>query len=205
MSEVPRIAILSALISESRAISRAVGNAEGVEFHVVGMKGVHMPKLAVGTIAIVAGLGGALDPALRVGDLVLDTPMEGLSHELPWHIGSIHTADRLVATVAGKSALFRETGALAVDMEQSTIRRALPNSARVIGIRAISDTAHMALDPAILGLIDATGRPKPLTVLATLARRPGLIPHLQTLNANSKMALRNLGQGVSALVRQLTA
>ena len=205
MDEVHPIAILTALMPEYRAIHRAVGDPDGVMYHVVGLSATRVPQLPAGTLVIVAGLAGALDPALRVGDLVLDNSVANLPAELPWHTGSIHTADHLVATVAEKGALFKQTGALAVDMEQAAVRRALPQAAQVIGLRAISDAADLALDPAVLRMIDGVGRPRPLTVLSMLARRPGLIPHLRQLNANSKVALRNLAMGTAALVDRLKA
>ena len=202
MDDVP-IAILTALMPEYRAIHKAVGERVGVAYHLVGLSATRVPQLPAGTLVIVAGLAGALDPKLRVGDLVLDTEVANLPPELPWHRGAIHTADQLVATVADKTALFRETQALAVDMEQAGVRRALPQSNRVIGLRAISDAADSAIDPAVIRMIDGTGRPRPLTVLSTLARRPSLIPHLRQLNASSKLALRNLGLGITALVDRL--
>ena len=203
MDEVHGIAILTALMPEFRAIHRAVGDQDGVTYHLMGLGAARVPQLQPTTVVIVAGLAGALDPKLRVGDLVLDTDIAGLPTELPWHCGAIHTTDRLVATVAEKAALFRETYALAVDMEQASVRRALPQATRVIGLRAISDGANFAIDPAVLRMIDGTGRPRPLGVLSTLVRRPGLIPHLRQLNVNSKLALRHLGLGVAALAKRL--
>jgi adenosylhomocysteine nucleosidase len=200
MDHPPRVAILAALMPEMRAIERAVGGVAGVEVHLIGLNATRIPAIAPGTLVIVAGLAGALDPALRVGDLVLDTPVADLPAALPWRLGAIHTADHLITMAADKAALFRQTGAIAVDMEQAAVRRALPNISQIIGLRAISDPADMALDPAVVGMIDSVGRPRPLAVISTLARRPGLIPHLRELNANSKLALRNLGLGVKALV-----
>ena len=125
--------------------------------------------------------GGALDPALRAGDLVLDTPIPGLPAELPWHVGGIHTVNRLITTPADKAALFRKTGALAVDMEQAVVQRAVPAGVEIIGLRAISDPADMAVDPAVLGFINEFGRPRPLVIGKTLLRRPSLLPQLLAL------------------------
>jgi hypothetical protein len=195
-----RIAVLVALQPERRAIERAIGGVHGVEIHLIGLKGFRVPTTGLPTRVIVAGLAGALDPVLGVGDLVLDRPVAGLPPGLPWHVGTIHTAEDLVSSVEHKRDLFRQTGSLAVDMEQAVVHRMLPNTCRIIGLRAISDPADMALDPAVIGMVDPLGRPRPLAVLATLARRPGLIPHLRQLNANSKLALRSLGLGVKALL-----
>jgi hypothetical protein len=183
---------------------RAAG-VEAVPIHVIGLRGTRLQEIDSSEIevAVVAGLGGGLDPRLRVGDLVLDTPIAGLPQELPWHVGPVYSADSLVTTPAQKALIFRQTAALAVDMEQSGVRRAMPRGTRVIGIRAISDPAHLAIDPAVLTFLDPAGRPRPLTVAATLMKRPGLIPHLRELRGNTALALHNLGAGVAALVQCL--
>jgi nucleoside phosphorylase len=167
------------------------------------MRGIRTPQVPVGATVIVAGLAGALDPKLRAGDLVLDTPISRLSNHLPWHVGPIHTSADVVSTPEGKATLFRETQALAVDMEQAVIQRSTAPGIKLIGLRAISDPADMALDPAILQFVDDFGNPKARRIAAALLRRPGLIPHLRLLNKNTKVALRNLGRGARALVECL--
>ncbi len=166
------------------------------------MRGKRLPQTVTAARVIVAGLAGGLDPRLRAGDLVLDSPLPDLPLHLPWHIGPIYTTDRLVTTPADKAALFRDTKALAVDMEQAVVQKMAEAEVTIIGLRAISDPADMTIDPAVLNLVDEIGRPRPLAVMTTLLRRPGLIRHLRELNANSKLALRNLGLGVAALVEQ---
>jgi hypothetical protein len=167
---------------------------------VIGIGATRLPPIPPGSRVIVAGLGGALDPSLKVGDLVLDTPVANLPADLPWCIGPIHSAQHPILTADAKASLFRESGALAVDMEQAVVRRAVPSDVEVIGLRAISDPAHMAIDPAVLRFIDDIGRPQPLAIASTLLRRPGLLRHLMELRANSNVALRNLGLGVRALL-----
>lgn len=199
--------VLVALPLEARAVSRAL-RASGTEappIHVIGLRGVRLPRIDAGQtqVVIVAGLGGALDPRLGVGDLVLDAPTPDLPRQLPWHIGPIHSADSVVNSPAAKAALFHQTGALAVDMEQAAIRRGVAPGTQVIGLRAISDPAYMAIDPAVLTFLDPAGRPRPLVLTKTLLTRPSLIPHLRELRSNTRLALRNLGAGVAALVRLL--
>jgi adenosylhomocysteine nucleosidase len=196
------IVILTALEMEAKALT----DVKGVdELHVIGMGARWMPCVGPAGTVILAGLGGALDPNLRVGDLVLDTPINGLPLRTAWHIGAIHTANQPVTTPAKKAALFRETEALVVDMEQATVRRTLPQGVRLIGLRAISDPAEMLIDPAVLGFIDPNGRPRPRALAAALLRRPGLIRHLRMLRSNSRVALHNLGVGAAALVGAVAA
>jgi adenosylhomocysteine nucleosidase len=195
-----QLLILTALGFEARAVRRAIGNVRGVEVQVIGLGASRLPPISAEACVVVAGLGGALDPTLAVGELVIDTPLAGLPATLPWRVGSIHTSAKLATTPAEKADLFRETGALAVDMEQAIVRRSAPAGLRVVGVRAISDPADMAIDPAVLGFIDDTGRPRPLAIMGTLGRRPKLIGHALKLNFNSRKALHNLGLGVAALV-----
>jgi hypothetical protein len=185
-------------------VSRAfrAGGVSAPPIHVIGLRAARLSQIPLGDaeLILVAGLGGGLDPRLRVGDLVLDTPVPALPQDLPWHVGPIHSVGSLVTTPADKATLFGQTGALAVEMEQAAVRRAAPPGARVIGLRAISDPADMAIDPAVLTFLDGTGRPRPLVVGTTLLRRPTLIPHLRTLRRNTRLALHNLCAGVAALV-----
>jgi adenosylhomocysteine nucleosidase len=139
-----------------------------------------------------AGLAGALDPGLKIGDVVMDDATTR---------GRIYTADHLIATPAEKAALFRQTGALAVDMENAIVRRAAEAAGiPFIGIRAISDTADQAIDPAVLTIADEVGRPKPLAIAMLLIRRPGMAAKLRRLQADSHRALAALGAAVKTLI-----
>jgi hypothetical protein len=199
--EKPPLILFTALEMEARAVLRALGDrSRDVAVRVIGMRGVRMPQVPTEATVIVAGLGGALDPALRVGDLVLDTPVTGLGNHLPWHIGPIHSSVEVVSTPEQKAALFQTTRALAVDMEHVVVQRSLRSGVTVIGLRAVSDPADMTVDPAVLQFVDEVGNPWARRIAVTLLRRPGLIPHLRLLNKNTKVALANLGRGVRALV-----
>lgn len=201
----PSLIILTPLRIEELAIYRALGPLPlGVQVQLIGMRGVRLQMPSPGSSVILAGVAGALDPKLRVGDLVLDTPLPDLPQDLPWHVGPIHTEIDLVSNADDKARLFRRTHALAVDMEQEAVQRHLGPEVTAIGLRAISDAADMRVDPAVMDMVNVYGNPRPLRVLATLARRPWLIPHLRSLNANSKLALQNLGLGVKALVDRFT-
>src|SRR5690349_528345 len=119
MPAAPPLLIFAALNAEARALK----GITGASVHVIGLRGARgLPAVGPGSRVLVAGLGGALDPMLRVGDLVIDTPVG----DGPWRVGAIHSAERAVTTPEEKGALFRETGALAVDMEHAAVRRALP-------------------------------------------------------------------------------
>jgi len=82
------------------------------------------------------GFCGALDPALKVGDIV------------EWRQGIV-TRDRVVVTAAEKRELRASTGAAAVDMEAAAVeRKAQEWAVPFTCVRAVSDRADedMPLD-----------------------------------------------------------
>lgn len=152
-----------------------------------------------------AGLAGALAPELAVADLIVDEWFERIALPIGAKRGKIYTADRIAARPGDKAALYEQTGALAVDMENAVVRDwARKNGAEFGAIRAISDRADQMLDPMVLNLVDSWGRPKPLSVLSTLILRPSLLPHLLRLGADSKKAARRLGEAVRQVVDQMS-
>lgn len=135
------------------------------------------------------GIAGALDPALRPGDVVIDgdTTVPGAIR------GSIIGGDRIVATAAEKAALRRETGATAVDMETHIAARvAARHGLPFLAIRAISDIADGDLPPAALVGMAPDGGMALGPVLRSLACRPGQLPALMRLGRDTGLALRNL-------------
>ena len=88
-------------------------------------------------------------------------------------------------------------------MEQAAVRRwtSLP----VIGVRAVSDAAGDAVDPAVVRFVTDVGRPRPVVIAATLLRRPGLVRQLLRLNADTRLALDRLAAALPAIVRSIGA
>ena len=210
---VVSILICAAIQMEAEAIAKALhltwdkprlrATASNVVLHVVGICACRLPadlkKDEVGLV-ISAGLAGALDPSLSAGDVVIDradcVAVEGA------RCGRIHCADSIVATPGQKAQLFQQTKALAVDMESSAIARfAKAHDAAFVAIRAISDTANQAVDPAVLRLVDPFGHAKTGAVISTLIRRPTLVPHLMRLRSRSIHACERLAEAVAAYVR----
>jgi hypothetical protein len=189
---------------EAKVITAELGAimaSQQVSLHIIGIRAKKLDRdlLAGSSGIILAGLAGALDPALAVGDIVVDSaspPLPGFPR------GKFCTADHLVATAAEKQRLFRETGCVAVEME-STIVRAMTESMPLpmFHVRAISDTADEALPPRMMDWIDDTGEPRPAKLLADLALHPRQIPTMIRLGKNSRLALRGLTRAVGVILR----
>ena len=88
------------------------------------------------------GIAGALAPALKAGDVVLDLahgPAEMAQHlqaALPHaHLGTIIGQDHIAATVAEKAVLHATTGALAVSPFSNVIVTLLPFSVTPVHLR----------------------------------------------------------------------
>lgn len=129
---------------------------------------------------IAAGFAGGLDPALPAGSLVLSGEngaecararaiLEGRAR-----VGCIATSPEVLETPQAKARFARETGALAVEMENA----ALGDFAREQGIpfltlRAITDPAGEVLPvPTPVWFDTAAQRPRPGALLSFLLAHP---------------------------------
>ncbi len=140
---------------------------------------------AIGS-ALVLGLCGALDPALRIGDAVVYAGVaEGgdvlvLDAELAAACGAAcgrapvaaAAVPRVVGAVAAKAALRTATGAAVIDMEAGAIARALHRrGVRVAMVRVVSDDAAGEM-PNLEAAYDSGGSLRPLAFAAALVRAP---------------------------------
>jgi adenosylhomocysteine nucleosidase len=127
------------------------------------------------------GFCGALDPALRIGDIVE---------------GGLVCADRVAVTAAEKAGLRQKTGAAAVDMESSAVaQKARDWNVPFRSVRAVSDIAaeDMPLDFNLYR--DARGRfSRGRIALAALQRPFTAIPALLRLDRNCRIAAESLGE-----------
>ena len=197
------VVIFTAVTAEAVAIRKAVaGLPHPPPVIPVGIAAVRPRPMLKGTkLVIMAGLAGALDPTLAVGEVVVDDPAHVLPRDGASRRGAIDTAKELLATPAAKAARFAETGAAAVDMEQAIVFGwAKAAGAACIGVRAISDTANESLDPALLRFVNEMGQVKLLSLLIGLTVRPSRVGSLLRLGRNAVRANRELGTAVRQIV-----
>jgi hopanoid-associated phosphorylase len=159
---------------------------------------------ARGIISI--GIAGALAPGLRPGDWVVADAVDGMATDAAWAArladaigaarGAIAGSDTMLADAAGKAALHRATGALAVDMEshvaaRAAVRHGLPFAAA----RVISDAAARSLPPAArVGMRPDGGMDLP-AVLRSLLADPRQLPALIRTGLDAERAFRALLRG----------
>jgi hopanoid-associated phosphorylase len=160
-----------------------------------------------GVISI--GLGGALSPLLKVGDVVIGERViaedGSFTCDNSWrvllaarlagsHQGGIYGSDIVLKNAAAKSALFELSGgALAVDMEsQVAARFAAERQLPLAALRVVSDDASHALPPAALVAMRPDGGIALSRVLSSLARNPLQLPALIRTGRHSGRAFKEL-------------
>jgi nucleoside phosphorylase len=137
------------------------------------------------------GLAGGLDPRLCAGTICLPevvVAFDGTRFSTDHHrrelvaaaiiarratvSGTLLASERSIDDVAGKAAAFRDTSAVAVDMESLAIARvAAGRGLPFIAIRVIVDTAADTL-PAVVLAASSEGRVHMVRLLEGLARSP---------------------------------
>lgn len=199
--------ILTAMATEERAISAELGDlcqSAGVTVRTIGIKAERFNSDSLGKPdeILLVGLAGGLAPGLEVGEIIIEASANWPTFDLPFRGGKVHTADRIVTSIAEKERLFRETGCDAVDMEGKIVRRWADSiDVPMLHLRAISDSAEESVPADMLKWVDAVGTPLPGKIAANLALHPGEIPAMIRLGKNSKLALRNLAAAVRRIVQ----
>jgi adenosylhomocysteine nucleosidase len=150
------------------------------------------------------GFAGALNPALKLGDVIFFTTDDTLRAKLEGlkvRAAKFHCAERVAITVAEKAELQRATGADAVEMESEIIHaicreQGIPCAT----VRAISDVATEDLPLDFNALMDANQSISMSKLALALAKSPRLVPHLMKLQLNCRLAADNLAAVLEKLV-----
>jgi adenosylhomocysteine nucleosidase len=168
--------------------------------------------VAAGAAALMSfGLAGGLDPALRAGNVVLPdevisregarcttTPewREQLRREVQkacWVAGGkLLTCLGPIDAPADKAAAFRDTGAVAVDMESLAVAQvAEQHGLPFIAVRVIVDTAADGLPPSVVAA-SGSGALNIRRLIAGLALKPRDVIGLLRLARRYRAAIRSL-------------
>jgi adenosylhomocysteine nucleosidase len=141
------------------------------------------------------GFCGALDPALRIGDIVV-------SGEVPKGLGAsfvrgdVVSLDRVAITVREKCDLRSATGAAVVEMESAAVARKAREWDVPFGcVRVVSDAAGEDLPLDFNRYRDAEGRfERTRIALAGLGRPFTVLPGLVRLDQHCRHAAERLGE-----------
>lgn len=155
------------------------------------------------------GLCGALDPHLRIGDLVLGETVTGQNGSFradpAWTAQlaassprakrtGIAAGSEIVASQAAKSALRAATGAGAADMESHLVAEAAARLGIPFAVlRSVSDRADHAVPESAQAGFATDGRPNLAAVLMALLARPIEFPALIRTALHAETAFRALG------------
>lgn len=163
------------------------------------------------------GIAGALAPHLRPGDVVISAEVVSADHRWtaagPFQIrvaalaqeigafeGAVFGASAILATEEEKSRAWRDTGALAVDLESDIVARIASQAGIPFFVaRTVADTVYRELPPAALIPLSEAGTPNLARVLGSVLRRPRQIAALIALARETRMALSALAAPAHAL------
>ena len=154
------------------------------------------------------GLGGALDPALQVGDVVLADEVispagrwttdpawtQRLAVALPAARRAIeYASDAMILKATDKAVLRTGTGAATVDMESHVAAAfAAENGLPFAVVRVVSDAAGDNLPRAVTAGMKPDGGVNLLGVLASLAADPRQLPGLIRTGKHAEIAFKAL-------------
>lgn len=149
------------------------------------------------------GFAGALDPSLKVGDIVQPSRVvnasDGSSTILRGGAG-ILVSFASIASPDQKKKLRESFGAQAVDMEAASVARAAEaRGIRFAALKTISDASNFALPPTER-FVAADGSFAEFRFTIFAAMRPWIWPRVIQLARNSSLASRKLFPALSNLV-----
>jgi len=141
------------------------------------------------------GFCGALDPTLRIGDIVI-------SGEVPKELGAsfvqgdVLSVDRVAITAAEKGELRASTQAAVVEMESAAVARKAREWEIPFGcVRVVSDVADENLPLDFNRYRDADGRfSRTRIALAAMGHPFTVLPGLIRLDRNCRLAAERLGE-----------
>lgn len=147
---------------------------------------------------LTCGFAGALDPALRVGDILCQRNSFFPALKVPE--GNFLRSERVIRRAAEKEMLFRRSGCRAVEMESGILQElCLKEGIACATLRVISDTAHEDLPLDFCALMKPDGKISIPALACKLILHPGKIPALIRLGNNTRLAARNLSTCLSSL------
>jgi len=158
------------------------------------------------------GIGGGLSPELSAGQVVVadrvilpdgravmtdanwrDRLLAALPPNANIVVGPVIGSETIVTDPETKQKIYRETAAIAVDMESHRVASiAAAADVPFLVIRAVSDTSVQGIPKSAIGAINENGTPRYGKVISGLFRWPGDLPKLIRLSKDTERALASL-------------
>lgn len=173
-------------------------------------------------LMISAGFGGGVREGLAVGDVVMAEQLLHLSgrqwetveagfygrnsvaESLSIPRGTFISCDLILNKRALAESLPAHCANPVVEMESAAVARiAAMERIPFLALRSISDPAGEELGFTIDEFCDGAMRIRPARVLATVLRRPRIIPQLIRLARNSRLAAAGLGRAMERLLEAI--
>jgi len=159
-------------------------------------------------LVLTCGYAGGLNPRFKRGDVLFDADADCTFADALVKLGAttgrFHCADRIITTVTEKHALWKATGADAVEMESGVIRelcrrRGIPSAT----IRVISDDARQDLPMDFNTISGTDGNVSYLKLTGALLKSPGLVPRLMRFQRELDGCSRKLGDTLRGVIATL--
>ena len=204
--EIRKVLVCFAVKEEERAFRRLAGERNNLKVILVGM-GKRNAQQAIRAelamdrprVVLTCGFAGGLSPELAMGTVVFAAdPETGLEPAL-LAAGAkpvrFHCAERVTATIEEKRALWKSTGANAVEMESEVIRATcrkekIPSAT----VRVILDSANEDLPLDFNQLMTADQKLSYGKLAVALAKSPGRVGALLRLQKQTRGAAGNLAE-----------
>jgi hopanoid-associated phosphorylase len=211
------LGVLSGFEAEAK-IARRIKSAEVVSSGARPQKARWLARDLVkrgATRLLSFGIAGGLAPDLPLGSLVIATQVKArdgvwncdhdwlsvLTQKFPAaHCGPIWGSEVIVSSVRDKRGLYEKSRCLIVDMEsQCAAQIAAEAHIPFTVLRAVGDTATMAVPPVVMQAIGEDGHIRALHALWQLVKRPQQIPALFHMARGSGKALSVLKEAAELL------
>jgi adenosylhomocysteine nucleosidase len=210
--------VLFALEREAAPFRRVARGLAAIHVHVTGV-GRNHTRAALGkilsqsnspSVIITAGFCGALQPDLKVGDVVVASevvdqsghswPATGTLNQSEQLKHRLLTVDHLIAKAAEKKRLGECYQADVVDMESAAVAemcaaRGMP----FLAVRAVSDTVDTELSPELLRLLSG-GHVSAWRAVRALLKKPTLAGEFRRLARDTRLAAQKLAETLAAIV-----
>ena len=223
------IGVITALESEAGCLDGSLDHADLLNF-VSGPGAAAAAAAAIRAIEagcntlVSYGYAGALDPALRAGDLLIGLSISNEKDVLESDHGAVqqliskiektdgvraqlstlYAAPSIVTSVVQKADLRNRGGWDAVDMESFAVAcEALQHGLSFLIVRAIVDTAELSMPNSLSRMIDERGAVMRKTALWELLKNPWDVPIYSSLARAQKKADQALRRVAPLLVKVL--